>query len=110
MFQAVPLRTELVTVKQGFCYRRGAPDGALAGFIAPQTERLGLPGFETLLGAGKVFLAPLAGCMTSATHYPEVATPHAPGDLRLPSGNPPDCAGVAAASGLGRRFVLQCQG
>jgi hypothetical protein len=32
VFQAMPLLTELVSVKDGFNYRHGAPDGALACF------------------------------------------------------------------------------
>jgi hypothetical protein len=42
VYQAMPLLPELVWVKDGFHYRHGAPAGAFAGFIPPQTE-FGLP-------------------------------------------------------------------
>jgi hypothetical protein len=35
----MPLLTELVSSEGGFCYRRGAPNGALAGFIPLRTEK-----------------------------------------------------------------------
>ena len=39
-------------MKDGFNYRHGAPDGALAGFILPQTPRFGLSAsFGTLPAA-----------------------------------------------------------
>jgi hypothetical protein len=81
MFQAVPLLLELVSVQNGFNYRRGAPDGAFAGLIPPQTARFGLP----------ASLGPLPA--RSGSTPPER-----------------ECAPLAAASALlGRRFVLQCR-
>jgi hypothetical protein len=48
VFQAMPLLTELVPVKDSLNYRHGAPAGAFACFIPPQAE-LGLPAsFGTL--------------------------------------------------------------
>lgn len=71
----------------------------------------GLPGLRVILGVlAGCCSHPWPGCMTSAAHYPEVATLQARGDLRRPSGNRSGCVRLAAASAFGRRLVLQCQG
>jgi len=40
VFRSMPLLMELVSVKDGFYYRHGAPNGAFAWFIPPKTATM----------------------------------------------------------------------